>query len=52
MLGFKSMKSSNATISGYEVMRMFKKGQFDLLMNAKAVNEAQFINQLFDVYAG
>ena len=45
------MKSANVTITGYEVMRMFKKGQFDLLMNAKAVNEAQFINQLFDVYA-
>ena len=51
MLGFKSMKSANATISGYEVMRMLKKVQLDLLMNAKAVNEAQFINQLFDVYA-
>jgi hypothetical protein len=45
------MKSANATISGYEVMRMLKKVQLDLLMNAKAVNEAQFINQLFDVYA-
>ena len=51
-LGFKSMKSDNATLTGYEAMRMFKKGQLDLLMNAKAVIETQFINQLFDVYAG
>ena len=51
-LGFKSMKSDNATLTGYESMRMFKKGQLDLLMNAKAVIETQFINQLFDVYAG
>jgi transposase-like protein len=52
MLGFKSMKSANSSITGYEVMRMFKKGQFDSWMNAKAVNEAQFINELFEVYAG
>ena len=52
MIGFKSMKSANATLTGYEVMRMFMKGPCDLSMNAKAVNEVQFINQLFDVYAG
>ena len=46
------MKSANSTITGYEVMRMFKKGPFDFWMNAKAVNEAQFINQLFDIYTG
>ena len=51
MLEFKSMKSANATITGYEVMRVFKKGQFDLWMNTKAANETQFINQLFEVYA-
>ena len=27
-LGFKSMKSAHATIKGFELMRMFKKGQF------------------------
>lgn len=46
------MKSANATITGYEVMGMFKKGQFNLWMDTKAVNEAQFINELLDVYAG
>jgi len=27
--GFKSMKTAYATIKGFEVMRMFKKGRFD-----------------------
>lgn len=27
---FKSMKTAYATIKGFEVMRMFKKGRFDL----------------------
>ena len=29
-LGFKSMKTALATIKGFEVMRMFKKGQFEI----------------------
>jgi transposase-like protein len=29
-LGFKSMKSAYATIKGFEVMRIFKKGQMDI----------------------
>ncbi len=29
-LGFKSMKTAYATIKGFEVMRMFKKGRFDI----------------------
>lgn len=29
-IGFKSMKTTYATIKGFEVMRMFKKGKFDL----------------------
>lgn len=29
-LGFKSMKTAYATIKGFEVMRMFKKGQMDV----------------------
>ena len=28
-LGFKSLKTAYATIKGFEVMRMFKKGRFD-----------------------
>ena len=30
MLGFQSMKTAYATIKGFEVMRMFRKGQFKL----------------------
>ncbi len=29
-LGFKSMKTAYTTIKGFEIMRMFKKGRFDL----------------------
>jgi transposase-like protein len=29
-LGFKSMKTALATIKGFELIRMFKKGRFDL----------------------
>ena len=29
-LGFKSMKTAYATIKGFEIMRMFKKGIFEL----------------------
>ena len=29
-LGFKSMKTAYATIKGFEVMRMFKKGRFEM----------------------
>ncbi len=29
-LGFKSMNTASATIKGFEIMRMFKKGRFDL----------------------
>jgi transposase-like protein len=30
--GFQSMKTAYATIKGFEIMRMFKKGQFDMWM--------------------
>ena len=29
-LGFKSMKTAYATIKGFEIMRMFKKGRFKI----------------------
>ena len=29
-LGFKSIKTASATIKEFEVMRMFKKGRFDI----------------------
>jgi hypothetical protein len=33
-LGFQSIKTARATIKGFEVMRMFKKGQFSLWIEA------------------
>ena len=51
-LGFQSMKTAYATIEGFEVMRMFKKGQFKLWIEAVGGGtEARFINRLFGLYA-
>lgn len=52
MLGFQSMRTARATIKGLEVMRMFKKGQFSLWIEAVGGGtEAHFINRLFGLYA-
>ena len=51
MLGFKSMKSALTTITGFEVMRMFKKGQFNFWLRNKRKTEAEFVKELFEVYA-
>jgi IS6 family transposase len=37
-LGFKSMKTAYATIKGFEIMRMFKKGKFDLWKYGQGIN--------------
>ena len=51
-LGFQSMKTAYATIKGFEVMRMFKKGQFTPWIDAiGGGTEARFINRLFGLYA-
>jgi hypothetical protein len=45
------MKSAYATLKGFEVMRMFKKGQFDVWMREKTVlEEARLIYRNFDVF--
>jgi transposase, IS6 family len=49
MRGFQSMKTAYATIKGFEVMRMFKKKQFNCWMYGNR-NEVSFINELFEVY--
>jgi transposase-like protein len=36
-LGFISMKTAFATIKGFEIMRMFKKGRFDLWKYGKGI---------------
>ena len=51
-LGFQSMKTAYATIKGFEVMRMFKKGQFTPWIDAICGGtEVRFINRLFGLYA-
>ena len=46
------MKTAYASIKGFEVMRMFKKGQFKLLdRGRRRWNEAFLVNRLFGVYA-
>ena len=51
-LGFQSMKTARATISGFEVMRMFKKGQFRFwIETVGGGTEAHFVNRLFNLYA-
>lgn len=40
--GFQSMKTAYATIKGFEIMRMFKKGQFNIWMY-RARTEVSFI---------
>jgi IS6 family transposase len=45
-----SMKTAYATIKGFEVMRMFKKGRFDFWLKETGVKgEVMFINRLFDI---
>src|SRR3989338_4210135 len=48
--GFQSMKTACATIKGFEVMRMFKKGQFNVWMVGNR-NEISFINSQFGLYS-
>ena len=46
------MKTAYATIKGFEVMRMFRKGQFKLWIEAVGGGtEARSINRLFGLYA-
>jgi len=50
-LGFKSMKTAYATIKGFEVMRMFKKGQLDPWKYGQGLwGEIQLINRQFGLY--
>jgi IS6 family transposase len=51
-LDFRSMKTARATITGFEVMRMAKKGQFSAWIDAVGGGtEVSFINRLFGLYA-
>jgi len=44
------MKTAYATIKGFEVMRMFKKEQFNCWMYGNR-NEISFINEQFGLYS-
>tara|TARA_A100000171_G_scaffold41456_1_gene42270 strand:- start:223 stop:696 length:474 start_codon:yes stop_codon:yes gene_type:complete len=49
--GFKSLKTAFATIKGFEVMRVFRKGQFKAWMGEDNVfGEIRLINKQFDIY--
>jgi transposase-like protein len=52
-LGFKSMKTAYATIKGFEVMRMFRKGQFNTWFrdNPPLTGEIGLINRQFGICA-
>lgn len=52
-LGYKYMKTAYATIKGFDSMRMFRKGQFDLWFYGETgpKAEAAFINRLFGICA-
>ena len=48
----RAVKTAYATIKGFEVMRMFKKGQFTPWIDALGGGtEASFVNRLFGIYA-
>lgn len=50
-LGFKSMKTAFATIKGFEVMRMFRKGQLDIWKNGLGlIGEIRLIERQFGIY--
>jgi transposase-like protein len=50
-LGFKTMKSAYATVKGFEVMRMFRKGQFACWYPDEGVmGEVRLINRQFGIY--
>ena len=49
-LGFKSMKTAYATLKDFEIMLMFKKGQFKAWFHEKSVmGEIRLINRQFDI---
>ena len=51
-LGFQSMRTAYATLKGFEVMRMFRKGQFNTWIGCVGGGtEASFINHLFGIHA-
>ncbi len=51
-LGFKSMKTAYATIKGFEVIRMFRKGQLDMWTRDQGLKgEIRLIERQFGIYS-
>ena len=48
--GFQTMKTATATIKGFEVMRMIRRGHC-LTCKPHVKDEVRFLNKLFDVYS-
>lgn len=48
--GFQSMKTAYATIKGFKMMRMFKKGQLNIWMYGTRT-EISFIDEQFGLYS-
>ena len=48
--GFQTMKTARATIKGFEIMRMIRRGQC-LTCKRGVSNEVRFVNSLFGVAA-
>jgi transposase-like protein len=50
-LGFKSMKTAYATIKGFELMRMFKKGQMKVWTYGRGIiEEVRLVERQFGIY--
>ena len=50
-LGFKTMKTAYATIKGFELMRMFKKGQLRVwYYGQRLIGEVRLIERQFGIY--
>ncbi len=50
-LGFKNMKSAYATLKGFEVVRVFRRGQFAGWYPGEGVRgEVRLINRQFGIY--
>jgi len=48
----KSMKTAYATIKGFEIMRMFKKGQFNIWIgDLRLTGEIRLIERQFGIYS-
>jgi transposase-like protein len=49
--GFKSMKTACATLEGFELMRMFKKGQLDIWKSGQGLTgEIRLTERQFGIY--